>query len=181
MLRDRSGLLCFYLGESLFSSKWKINPHAVKNSLFPDFRAFCCRSFIWRISNANHKWSGQTLISTAWEDLYLSLNSSSIEHIRNKRNPFMRNRYLLDLRPRKKQKRVWYMAVVPNSWSLGFYLCCAMFIFPQSCNFKKVCQTSMLCHEGIALLINPQIRGVLCHFLSTNLDTVACKYTRICT
>lgn len=48
VLYARMGVLQFYLGKADFCVSEKL-PHTVKNSLFPDFRAFCCRYCVCRI------------------------------------------------------------------------------------------------------------------------------------
>lgn len=42
------GVLQFYFGKADSHVNEKL-PHTIKNGLFPDFRAFCCRYFICRI------------------------------------------------------------------------------------------------------------------------------------
>lgn len=146
MLKRAATLVLF--GESWFSWKWKVKPHTIRNSLFPYFRAFCCRYFIWRISMQAIYGQAKCLMFTAWEDLYLSLESLRIRHVRNKRNPLWEICSCWISSWERKKKILWFILVVYSSFIFEFHLHCAIFILSQNCILTKICEVPMICKEG---------------------------------
>ena len=69
----RERILPFYFGKADSHVNEKLS-HTVKNSLFPDFRAFCCRYFICRILMEAKYGQRKINVYNLREDPYLLLS-----------------------------------------------------------------------------------------------------------
>lgn len=92
----------FYFGKADSHVNEKL-PHTVKNSLFPDFRAFCCRYFICRILMEAKYGQRKTNVYNLREDPYLLLSILQYWVEQKLKNPCKKCIFVMDARIKRSK------------------------------------------------------------------------------